>query len=426
MSATDTTETAVAPSELVAKPSIKGPLTITIAAVVGTALFAYLADSKKTTTFNFNLGSTTVNLPDLKVNAQTGALIFGAVAIVFAISTWFLRDRKKMTAAAMAISGVALLMSFFCWVGGGPNPVQFTGLLQGSLWLAVPLIYGAMSGVLAERSGVININIEGQLLVGAFIAAVVASLTHNSWLGLIAAPFGGLLLGLLLAAFATKYFVDQVVVGVVLNVLAVGMTNFLYGVFLAPNANSWNNPSVLANWNVPILSKIPIIGPIFFQANVVVYAMYVLVILVQFFLFHTRWGLRVRSVGEYPDAADSIGIKVNRTRFRTVLIASMVAGLGGAYLTIGSVGQFSKEMVSGQGFIALAAVIFGRWTPLGSVGAALLFGFALNLQYAVSILGVQLPSQFLLMLPYVVTIFAVAGLVGKVRAPGADGIPFRK
>ncbi len=427
MSTTELTQ-AIAPTEPVmpTKRPIKGPLAISIASVAGTILFTYLAPAHKTTTFNFNVGLEAVKIPNLVVNSQTGALIFGIASIVIAALTWLTRSHKRTTLALTGVSGVLLMMSFFCYAGSGLNPVQLTGLLQGSVFLAVPLIYGAMSGVLSERSGVININIEGQLLLGAFFAAVVASLTKNDWLGLLAAPIGGLLLGLLLAVFATKYFVDQVVVGVVLNVLAIGLTNFFYGQFLAPHADTWNSPSTFAPINIPLLSKIPVIGPIFFQANIVVYIAYVLVIAVQFWLFRTRWGLRVRSVGEYPDAADSVGIKVNRTRFRTVLIASAVAGLGGAYFTIGSVGQFSKEMVSGQGFIALAAVIFGRWTPLGSVGAALLFGFTVNLQYALSIIGTPLPSQFLLMLPYVVTIFAVAGLVGKVRAPGSDGIPFRK
>jgi simple sugar transport system permease protein len=411
-------------------PSRKLPrlqIIVSVIAILGAALFIYLAPAHKNTAFRFSLQTEKYGLPLWTVNARTGAIVFGAIAVAFALATWLTVRYKKTTFILVGLSMFSLLLAMMSWVAAGkPTVVPVTGLLQGSVLLAVPLIFGAMSGVLSERSGVININIEGQLLLGAFMAAVVASLTQNPYAGLFAAPIGGLFLGLLLAMFATKYFVDQVVVGVVLNVLAVGLTSFLYGVLLAPKQDTWNTPPIFQPIKIPVLSDIPFLGPIFFQQTIVVYIMYIVVIGVQFYLFHTRWGLRVRSVGEYPAAADSIGIKVNRTRFRTVLIASAIAGLGGAYFTIGSTGPFGKEMVSGKGFIALAAVIFGRWTPLGSLGAALLFGFADQLQNVLSIIGTPLPSQFLLMAPYVITILAVAGLVGKVRAPGADGIPFKK
>jgi len=208
--------------------------------------------------------------------------------------------------------------------------------------------------------------------------------------------------------------------------LAVGLTGFLYSRFLTEDPDLWNNPEVLPTIAIPVLSDIPILGPILFDQNVIVYLMYVVVTVVQIALFKTRWGLRLRSVGEYPEAADSVGIEVNRTRFRAVILAGAVAGLGGAFFTLGSVGAFGREMTAGNGFIALAAVIFGRWNPIGALAAALLFGFADNLQNVLSIIGSPIPSQFLLMLPYVVTILAVVGLVGRVRAPGADGIPFRK
>jgi len=425
---------------LVGRRSVKGPLATTVIAVLGAAAFTYLAPPHKTTTFVFTLGIESYKVPNLVVNSRTGALVFGIVAVVFALLTWLpfllasgaaaqssrrLLWTKRLSIVLIGVSMTALFMSFLCWAVAGKS-IPITGLLQGSVLLAVPLIYGAMSGVLSERAGVININIEGQLLTGAFLAAVVASVTQNLWIGLAAAPIGGLLLGFLLAMFATKYFVDQVVVGVVLNVLAVGITSFLYSQVLVPYQNRLNSPPTFNPIALPGLSKIPVLGPVLFDQNILVYIMYVVVVAVQYYLFHTRWGLRVRSVGEYPDAADSVGIRVNRTRFRTVLIASAIAGLGGAFFTIGQVGPFGRELTSGKGFIALAAVIFGRWTPLGALGAALLFGFASNLQYVLSIIGTPIPSQFLLMTPYIATILAVAGLVGKVRAPGADGIPFRK
>jgi simple sugar transport system permease protein len=258
------------------------------------------------------------------------------------------------------------------------------------------------------------------------VAAVVASLTQNAYLGLIAAPLGGLFIGLLLAVFAIKYFVDQVILGVVLNVLAVGLTSFLYGRLLAPNQETWNSPPTFSPVAIPVLSDIPIIGPILFNQNIVVYAMYIIVIVINIALFRTKWGLRVRAVGEHPTAADTVGIKVNSVRFRNVLLGGLVAGLGGAFFTVASVGAFGKEMTAGKGFIALAAVIFGRWKPLGALGAALFFGFADNLQSVLSIIGTPIPSEFMLMTPYLATLLAVAGLVGKVRAPAADGIPYKK
>lgn len=420
---TDLTAAPVTPT--IAPPSPRRPAVMTGIAVVLGGLLTWLAPSDQVTTFVFNLGQQFFTLPDWSVNSRLAAAVFSLIAVAAALSAWPVNARRGSLMIPSFVMGVALVMAFLCWVAADET-LPFTGLLQGSLLLAVPLVFGAMAGVLCERSGVININIEGQLLVGAFLGAVVGSLLANAYLGLIAAPIAGILMGLLLATFATRYFVDQVVVGVVLNVLAVGLTGFLYSRFLTEDPDLWNNPPVLPNVAIPVLSEIPVIGPILFNQNLIVYLMYLVVIAVQFALFSTKWGLRVRAVGEHPEAADSVGIKVNRTRFRTVVLGAGIAGLGGAFFTLGSVGAFGREMTAGNGFIALAAVIFGRWTPLGALGAALLFGFAYNLQNVLSIIGSPIPTQFLLMAPYLVTIFAVVGLVGKVRAPGADGIPFKK
>jgi len=230
-----------------------------------------------------------------------------------------------------------------------------------------------------------------------------------------------------LAAFAIKYFVDQVIVGVVLNVLVVGLTSFFFSQVLAPNAAELNNTGQrFERLPIPLLSEIPIIGPVLFRQTIIVYLMYIAVALVYVGLFHTKWGLRVRAVGEHPQAADTVGINVNRTRFWNVALAGAIAGLGGTFFTIGSGIAFNKEMTAGAGFIALAAVIFGQWDPIKATLAALLFGFASNLQNTLSVIGSPVPSEFMLMLPYVVTIFAVAGLVGKSRAPAADGKPYIK
>jgi simple sugar transport system permease protein len=273
---------------------------------------------------------------------------------------------------------------------------------------------------------VINIAIEGQLLAGAFMSGVIASLTQNTWLGLLIAPFAGAAISWLLAVFAIKYGIDQVVLGFVLNVLVIGLTNFLYKKLLIPYQSTWNSGGTFAPIEIPLLSKIPVIGPIFFSQSIIVYLMYVVVIVIHIALFKSRWGLRTRSVGEHPTAAESVGIDVNKIRFRNVVIAGAVAGLGGAFFTLGAVGAFNKEMTAGKGFIALAALIFGRWSPMGAVAAALIFGFADNLQGLLTITGTPIPSEFMLMAPYIATIIAVSGFVGKVRAPAADGIPYKR
>jgi simple sugar transport system permease protein len=283
-----------------------------------------------------------------------------------------------------------------------------------------------MAGVLSERSGVINIAIEGQLLAGAFMSGVIASLTQNKAAGLLIAPFAGMAIAWLLAVFAIKYGIDQVVLGFVLNVLVIGLTNFLYKRLLIPYQSTWNAGGTFAPIEIPVLSKIPVIGPTFFAQSIIVYLMYLAVAIIHIALFKSKWGLRTRSVGEHPTAAESVGIDVNKIRFRNVLIAGAVAGLGGAFFTLGAVGSFSKEMTAGKGFIALAALIFGRWSPLGAVAAALIFGFADNLQGLLTITGTPIPSEFMLMAPYVATIIAVSGFVGKVRAPAADGVAYKR
>jgi simple sugar transport system permease protein len=290
----------------------------------------------------------------------------------------------------------------------------------------VPLIFGALGGVISERVGVVNVAIEGQLLGGAFVGAVAGSVTHSLLVGLLAAMVAGVLVSFVLAAFAIRYLVDQVIVGVVLNVLVLGLTSFLYSTVLVNDAGVLNSPPQFQSVAIPGLAAIPILGPVLFDQPVIVYLMYVAVAVVTYGLFATRWGLRLRAVGEHPQAADTVGISVSGTRFWNVSLAGAVAGLGGAYFTLAAVPQFTKDVTSGAGFIALAAVIFGQWNPVRATLAALLFGFATNLQNVLGILGSPVPSDFLLMLPYVVTIFAVAGLVGRARGPAAAGKPYIK
>jgi general nucleoside transport system permease protein len=374
-----------------------------------------------------------VSIPVMRFPAEGAAIIAGAV--ICGLALWQLWRGFPRTGTKWVYSAVAALfvIAFLCWADTGSkgNPIDVVGVLQTTIFLAVPLIIGAMAGVLCERTGVINVAIEGQMLVGAFAGAAGASIANNLGVGIVAALVAGGLFGALLAVFAIKFVVNQVVLGVVINLLALGLTGFGYDALMAPHPDTYNAGLVLATHRIPLLVDIPVIGKPLFDANYIVYGMYVLVIVIDVALFRTRWGLRTRAVGEHPRAADTVGIKVQRTRYRNVILGGITAGLAGAYLTIGSSGEFVKNpigMTSGKGFIALAALIFGRWSPRGALGAALLFGFTSELQSLLSVLGtpVQIPANFLLMLPYLVTLFAVAGLVGRVQAPAADGEPYVK
>jgi ABC-type uncharacterized transport system permease subunit len=353
----------------------------------------------------------------------TGLVVVVLLAVITAYAAFLASQYRSTPLWLLAVFAVLFVFGFLAWAADGET-IPVPGLLIGAVALSTPLIFGAMGGVISERVGVINIAIEGQLLAGAFVSAVVASITGSTYVALLAALLAGALTASLLAVFSIRYFVNQVIVGVVLNVLVVGLTSFLYSVVLTKNAETLNSPPRFGRIDIPVLSQIPILGPVLFRQTLIVYLMYIAVALVFFGLFHTKWGLRLRAVGEHPQAADTVGINVARTRFWNVCLAGAIAGLGGAYFTLGSVGAFGKEMTAGAGYIALAAVIFGRWDPVRATLAALLFGFASNLQNVLGIIGSPVPSEFMLMLPYVVTIFAVAGLVGHVRGPAAAGKPY--
>lgn len=369
----------------------------------------------------------TVHPTTLRVPAAGSAVVLGVV--LAGLAGWQLARGFSRAAMRWVTSGALALVviAFLCWAASGGS-IPLLGLLQDSLFGAVTLILGALGGILCERSGVINVAIEGQMLTGAFAAALAATVTHNLGLGIVAATLAGGLIGAMLAVFAIRYLVNQVILGVVLNVFALGLTGFAYDAVMQKHSDTFNNPAIFQPVKIPVLGDIPFLGPLLFDTTVLVYLTYILIVVVDLALFRTRWGLRTRAVGEHPKAADTVGIKVLRTRYVNTILGGFVAGVAGANLTIGAVGAFSKNISSGKGFIALAAVIFGRWSPRGAVAAALLFGFADALQTELSFLPtpVQIPSAFLAMTPYLATVFAVAGLVGRVRAPAADGEPYVK
>jgi len=403
----------------------RGIFTMTALFLVFTVVFYLKSDKTEDITFGFILGDEWKLINEWKIASKSGVIIFLLTALSGIGISYLQFRRKKNLSLGSLVFGIGSIMAFLCWSAAGKF-IPFTGLLQGAIMLSVPLIFGSMSGLLCEKSGVINIAIEGQLLFAAFVSAVVASFFQNTLLGLISAPIAGALVSLILAYFSIRFKVDQVILGFVINVLVLGLTNFFYTTLLIPYEDKWNMGGSFSPIQIPLLSKLPIIGPTLFNQTIIVYLMYAFVIFIQIALFKTKWGLRTRAIGELPIAADSVGIDVNRLRFKNVIIAGLVAGTGGAYFTVGAVGPFSQNMTAGAGFIALACLIFGKWTPRGAITAALFFGFANNLQGNLSIIGVPIPSEFMLMVPYVATIIAVSGVVGRVRAPAADGIPYSR
>lgn len=400
-----------------------GVVTMAILLVIFTFIFYVTSSRVEPVVYNFYLGDEWKLISEWKIGSKSGVMIFLVFALIGVIISFIqFKNNKKITLGSL-IFGFGSIMAFLSWAAAGKF-IPLTGLLQAAVLLAVPLIFGSMAGLLCEKSGVINIAIEGQLLFAAFVSAVVASLSQNLIWGLISAPIAGVLVSWILAYFSIRFQVDQVILGFVINVLVLGLTNFFYTVLLVPYESTWNAAGSFSAIPIPVLSKIPIIGPILFNQTIIVYFMYLIVTVIQIALFKSKWGLRTRAVGELPIAADSVGIDVNKLRFRNVLIAGAVAGVGGAVFTIGAVGVFSQSMTAGAGFIALACLIFGKWSPKGALIAALFFGFTNSLQSNLSIAGVPIPSEFMLMIPYIATIIAVSGLIGRVRAPAADGIPY--
>ena len=377
------------------------------------------------TRFQLSTGADLIQIPvlDLPARRVVVVMVVAAGAITAALCARALR-RAAAPVWMTLLLGLSFVVSFLTWAGAGRSSVvPLVTILSSTLALSVPLVFGGLAGVVGERSGTINIAIEGQLLGGAFPAAVVASASGSPWAGLLAAPPAGILVALLLALFGLKYRVNQIVVGVVLNVLVSGLTGFLFSTVLS-DSGSLNRAMRLPRLPVPGLSHVPVLGPVLFNQTILVYAMYAAVGILSLMLFRSRWGLRMRAVGEHPRAADTVGIAVMRTRVNNLVLGGALAGLGGAFFTVGSGLSFTKGISAGNGYIALAAMILGAWNPLGTLWAALLFGFATSVGQTLSVIGSPIPTNFILMIPYVVTILAVAGFVGRVRPPAAEGVPY--
>lgn len=370
----------------------------------------------------FRLGEAVGDL-DWTVSSR-GLATFSAVVFGFLGGWEVTRGVGRFSNVALAVALGIFAFAFLGFAAAGKS-LSLVGMLDGSVKAATPIAFGALSGVMCERVAVINIGIEGMLLTGAFMGAVMGSII-SPVAGLASAVVAGGVMASGLAVLAIKYRVDQIIAGVVINIFALGLTSFLSAQVLVRNSAAYNSPGVLRPIRIPLLGDIPVLGRILFNQNIFIYAMFLIVAAMTYGLFKTRWGLRSRAVGEHPKAADTLGINVFRTRYFNVILGGMIAGFGGAYFTLGSVGSFNEGMTAGRGFIGLAAMIFGRWHPVGALAAALVFGFADSLQVKLAILDSGIPSEFLLMAPYLVTIIVVAGVVGAARPPAADGQPYVK
>lgn len=387
-------------------------------------VFAKGNSADSLTTFNMSPGGSSASIPDW-IFPTNSYLTFLAGICMVAGAYQLARGFGKITNVLLALVVGIFIFSFLSWAASGSS-MNLAGLLRITIIRAVPLTLGALSGILCEHAGIVNIAIEGMMLTAAFVSTVVASLS-NLWIGMLSGILAGALLAWVLGVLSIKYKVNQVIAGTVINIFSTGITSYLSQKFIQKTEYQYlNEPGMFPQTELPILSKIPIIGPILFHHNIYTFTTIILVVLLTIALFHTRWGLRMRSVGEHPKAADTLGINVIKTRYISVILGGMMAGFAGTYFTLGSSGRFDELLTAGRGFIGLAAMIFGNWHPVGAFGASLLFGFFDALAVRASILNVPIPSEFLGMTPYIATMIVLAGVVGKGHAPAAEGTPYEK
>ncbi|MCU1391989.1 MAG: transporter permease [Ilumatobacteraceae bacterium] len=345
-------------------------------------------------------------------------VVSGSLAVMGGVQ--LVRGLGRWQTAALAAVAIVFIFTLLAWAAA-PNSFAFVGMLSQGITYSAPLIFGAMAGIICERSGIVNIAIEGLLLSGAFTSALVGSVV-NFWVGVAAAMAVGALFAWFLAWLAIRFKVDQVIVGFFVNFFVLGLTSFLGNRILAVD-EAYNQVRTLKPLEVPFLHTIPVIGPILFEQTIFVYVAFALVAVLAWAFASTRWGLRTRAIGEHPRAADTLGVNVNRLRYRNVIGAGAVAGFGGSWWTA-NVGRFNENITNGRGFIALAVVIVGRWSPTGALAGALVFGFFDAMEAKLSFLNTGIPGEFVQMLPYLATIIVVAGFVGRSRAPRAAGQPY--
>ena len=356
------------------------------------------------------------SVPVVLIWAALSASLLGTAYLQFARGARF-----KWRIAIALISPLFLFAAIASLLDG--TTANLTVFFSSTLSFAIPVGIGALAGIVAERSGFLNIAVEGKLLFGAMVAAIVSSVTGSVIAGPISGAIAGAVVSLFLAWLGIRYRVDHIIAGTVINIGAVGVTSFVFQRILQP-FSEFNRPNAIAPISIPYLSDIPVIGPIFFALSPYFYIAVALVLFFTYMIYRTRWGLRLRAAGEQPNAAGTVGIDVVKLRYRAMLIAGLLAGFAGSYISLSGTGGFGMNVSAGKGFIALAAVIFGAWNPVYAFGAALVFGITNSAADLLGGLGVALPPQVTLSIPWVVTIIVVAGLIGRVRAPASAGRPY--
>lgn len=365
----------------------------------------------------------TIAAPDLILPTFATLVVLGI--IVGMVGIWqSIRGFKNTNLVLTSMIGIGIF-AFLIWATRDKT-LNLTGMLVSSVVRATPIGLAALSGIYAERSGVVNIGIEGMMLVGSFTSVIFASISDSMMIGIGAGMLFAMLFALLHAVLSIKYRVNQIVSGTGIIILALGITSFLHRAFIEkiPDLNS-PGPAIPA-FQIPILWKIPVAGPILFNQSPIVYTLFILLIVTHVMLYKTKWGLRMRAVGEHPKAADTLGINVYRIRYFSVALSGAMAGLAGAYMSIGAAGRFNEGMSAGKGFLGLAAMIFGNWNPFGAYLGALIFGFFDSWQEKLSILQVGIPVELLGMIPYIATMIVLAGFIGRSHMPAADGQPYEK
>jgi simple sugar transport system permease protein len=387
-------------------------------------LFTPGTEAGQTAKFGMNLmNSAALPIPDIVLPVQVSLYVLSFI-VVF-LGAFQMARGIRSPGALFGIVAFAFVAAFLIWATKGKS-LSLIGMLTSSLVRATPIALAALCGVISERAAVVNIGIEGIMLISAQASVVAATLSGSMALGLFVGILAGALVGAFHAFLCIRFKVDQIVSGVAINIFATGATSFLSSKYLQHQGELLNNSGTFPIIQIPLLSKIPVLGPILFENNLIVYLTLLIVIVLHIVLYYTPWGLRTRAVGEHPKAADTLGINVFFVRYVNVIIGGMIAGLGGVYFTLGSVGRFDEVMTAGKGFIGLAAMIFGNWNPIGAFTSSLIFGFADSLQIKMQILSVPIPSSILAMAPYIVTMIVLTGVVGRAIPPAADGVAYEK
>jgi simple sugar transport system permease protein len=402
---------------------VLGVLYLALAALIILLLARGTSGLQSTFALTSYRGGVTIQAPDLIVPTASTLSALG-VLVALAGAWQIARGFKRANLVLALVAGVGI-MAFLVWATRDKS-LNFTGMLVSSLVRAIPIALAALAGIYSERSGVVNIGVEGMMLAGAFLSVVFASVSDSLFVGVLGGILAGVVLALLHAVLSIRYKVDQVVSGTGIIILSLGLTSYLQRAVLNlyPELNQ-PGPAIKA-LPIPVLWRTPVLGPVFFNQSPVIYILFVLLAVTQVLLYRTRWGLRVRAVGEHPRAADTLGINVFRTRYVSVLISGAIAGLAGAYMSIGAAGRFNEGMTAGKGFLGLAAMIFGNWNPGGAFLGSLIFGFFDSWQEKLSLLQVGIPTDLLGTAPYLATMIVLAGVVGRARAPAADGQPYEK